>query len=57
MVTQEEIDKAIRECFWKSQNKPGDLIPDICTGICLPCAKVINSGKCDALIELFENKE
>ena len=55
-VTQEEIDKAVEKCYWKSQNRPGNLMPDICTGMCLPCAAVINSGKCDTLIELFDER-
>lgn len=53
-MTQEEIDKAISNCYWLSQNRgQGNLIPDICSGECLPCQKVIESGKCETLIELF----
>ena len=53
-MTQEQIDEAIKNCRWLSQNRGlGNQIPDICSGECLPCAKVIESGKCETLIELF----
>lgn len=53
-MIQEDIDNAIKNCIWLSQNRGfGNLIPDICTGKCLPCQKVIENGKCDTLIKLF----
>ena len=54
-VTQEQIDEAINNCVFLSQNGPcGDsAIRDICTGMCLPCARVIGSGKCDVIMALF----
>jgi len=45
-VTQEEINKAINECKWKSDF-------DVCRGMCLPCHRVIEKGQCNTLIELF----
>ena len=57
-MTQEQIDNAIKNCIWLSQNRGfGTLISDVCTGECLPCYKVIESGKCDTLIQLFRNNK
>ena len=53
-MTQEQINKAIKECFWLSQNRSKTFMPDICTGECLPCARVIERGKCDTLRKLFK---
>ena len=56
-VTQKQRDEALANCPWLSQNRQGyTLIPDICTGACLPCANVIERGQCDTLIELFHGK-
>lgn len=53
-VTQEQIDDAIKNCCWLSQNRGyGNLIPDVCTGMCLPCERAIDRGQCDTLIKLF----
>lgn len=54
-VTQEQIDAAINGCNFLSQNGPdgGNAIPDICRGMCLPCARVIESGKCDVIMALY----
>ncbi len=58
VITQEQIDSAIKNCHWLSQNRLlGNPIPDICTGYCLPCQHIIESGKCDILIKLFRNEE
>ena len=47
--TQKEIDTAIKECRWRK-----DLAgANVCTGRVLPCAVVIEKGKCDTLRELF----
>ena len=53
--TQEQIDKAIKNCYWRN-NTYG--VP-ICRGECKPCVNVIDSGNCDTLIKLFggERKE
>lgn len=57
-ITQEMIDDAIKNCKWLSQNRGfGTAIPDICSGACLPCSKVIDRGQCDTLIELFRGKK
>ena len=53
-MTKEQINKAIKECFWLSQNRSKTFMQDICTGECLPCARVIECGKCDTLRELFK---
>lgn len=55
-VTQEQIDEAIKNCYWLSQNRQFSLIPDVCTGMCMPCKRVIERGECDTLIELFYGK-
>ena len=55
-LTQEQINKAIQECKWLSQNDGERLIPDMCKGYCLPCARVIDTGKCDTLIKLFRGE-
>jgi hypothetical protein len=57
-ITQEMIDDAIKNCKWLSQNRGFETaIPDICSGTCLPCSKVIDNGQCDTLIELFRGKK
>lgn len=55
-MTQKQIDNAIKNCRWLSQNRQFSLIPDICSGYCLPCVKVVESGKCDTLQELFNQE-
>lgn len=52
-IAQEQIDNAINECKWLSQNQSDSLIPGICSGYCLPCTRIIEIGKCDTLIALF----
>lgn len=48
-ITKEMIDKAIKDCSWRK-----DVCGvDICSGMLTPCASVIESGKCDTLIELY----
>ena len=47
--TQEQIDKAIKKCMWRSDT----FGVSICKGECMPCSKVIDSGNCDTLIKLF----
>ena len=52
-ITKEMIDKAIKDCFWRK-----DVCGvDVCRGMLTPCASVIESGKCDTLIELFGGGE
>lgn len=48
-----QMNAAIDNCEWLSQNKQIGLYPDMCTGYCLPCQKVIDSGRCATLKELF----
>lgn len=45
------IDSIIAECKWHNADF------DICSGLCLPCSRVIESGKCPTLIELFGKAE
>lgn len=47
--TQEDINKAIHDCFWRK-----DICGvDICAGNCCPCALEIERGRCDTLRRLF----
>ena len=51
-MTQKEINEAIQTCYWR-------LMFDgiaICRGDCAPCSRLIEQGKCDTLIELFEKE-
>lgn len=51
--TQKEIDKAIKACKWR-QDFSGVAI---CSGMCGPCAKVIENGECDTLKKIFSGRE
>lgn len=51
--TQKEINKAIKACKWR-QNFMGSVI---CSGMCGPCARVIENGECDTLKKMFAGKE
>lgn len=51
-VTQEQIDKAIKDCYWRQE--VGGV--SVCKGMLTPCSRVIHSGKCDTLIELFKSE-
>lgn len=56
-MTQEQIDKAIKNCYWRNTTyvgKTGDEAYAICRGMLTPCLRVIETGKCDTLIELFQ---
>lgn len=47
------IDKIIEKCEWRK-----DFCGvDICNGECAPCKRVIESGKCPTLTELFATEE
>ena len=54
-MTQEDINKAIKKCKWRD-TKMGEVFA-ICRGMCTPCLRVIDSGKCDTLIELFKKEK
>lgn len=47
-----ELEQAIKECPWR-KDMAG---VDICAGECLPCSRIIETGKCDTLIQLFKSK-
>lgn len=56
-MTEKQIKSAIRKCHWRDDcmnGKHRDMRAVICRGLCLPCLKVIDDGKCDTLIELFK---
>lgn len=53
-MTREDINNTIKNCNWLSQNRGGNLFPDICVGECLPCSAVIESGNCKAIQKLFK---
>lgn len=56
-ISEDMIKEAIDNCMWLSDNNwSGNLIKGICTGMCAPCQKCIDSGRCPTLKELF-NKE
>ena len=58
-MTDEDIKQAIKNCKWNDNIFNGSNRDDrevICRGMCLPCLKVIDSGKCDTLIELFRKE-
>lgn len=50
-ITQEVIDKAIKECYWRKD--VGGV--SVCKGMLTPCSCVIENGQCDTLIDLFKN--
>lgn len=49
---RKQTTKAIKSCHWRK-----DLggVP-ICSGMCLPCERAIESGKCEILIKLFDEQ-
>lgn len=58
-MTDKQIKTAIRNCYWRYDGFKGKDRSDhyvICRGYCEPCLKVIDSGKCDTLIELFKGE-
>lgn len=52
-VTQEQIDEAIKNCYWRKDL--GGV--DVCRGELTPCTRVIEKGNCDTLKELFAEIE
>lgn len=52
-VTQEQIDEAIKNCFWRKD--AGGV--DVCRGEVAPCMRIIEKGKCDTLKKLFAESE
>ena len=52
-VTQEQIDEAIKNCFWRKDM--GGV--DVCRGDLTPCMRVIEKGNCDTLKKLFAESE
>lgn len=54
-ITQEMMNKTIKECLWRRDTFGEGY--EFCSGMCLPCKRVIETGKCDALIHLFKEHE
>lgn len=52
-VTQEQIDEAIKNCYWRIVL--GGV--DVCRGEVTPCMRVIEKGNCDTLKKLFAESE
>lgn len=51
-IAAEMVKKAIKKCHWRK--KVAGI--DICAGVCLPCEKAINDGKCDILLKAIKSK-
>lgn len=51
-ITQKQIDDAINNCEWKRDCKG----VDICGGEIGVCGRIIESGKCPILRELFAKR-
>lgn len=45
--------KAIKHCHWRKDL--GGV--SICSGMCLPCERAIDSGKCEVLFKLFKGNQ
>lgn len=52
-ITQEDIDRAIKECYWRKV--VGGV--SVCGGMLVPCSRTIEKGQCDTLIKLYSNRE
>lgn len=52
-ITQEDIDKTIKECYWRKD--VGGV--SVCGGMLAPCSRTIEKGQCDTLINLYRNGE
>ena len=52
-ITQEDIDKAIKECYWRKDVGGAS----VCSGALAPCSRVIKKGQCDTLIRLYRDRE
>lgn len=56
-MTNKDIRHAIKTCDWRHDALKGKDRSDryvIYKGLCMPCLKVIETGKCETLKELFE---
>lgn len=49
-ITQEMIDKAIKDCFWRIEIEG----ISICKGMLTPCQRTIENGNCDTLKRLYQ---
>lgn len=48
-----QVVKAIKRCHWR---KDFGGVP-ICSGMCSPCERAIDSGKCEVLFKLFKENQ
>ena len=54
-ISEEEyMNKLIKECIWRKDIGDGIII---CKGLCGPCQRIIDTGKCDTMIEYFKTKK
>ena len=59
MMNDKDIRHAIKTCEWRHYALKGKDRSDryvICRGLCTPCLRVIETGKCETLKELFEKE-
>lgn len=49
-ITDKDIRQAVKTCQWRVENQGISL----CKGMLGVCERVIETGKCDTLIKLFE---
>lgn len=52
-IRQEDIDKAIKTCYWRKD--VGGV--SVCGGMLTPCERAIERGECDTLIQLYKGGE
>ena len=52
-MTDKDIQDAIENCHWKTDNRQLNLAKGVCIALCIPCAKGVAAGQCPTLIELF----
>ena len=57
-MTEKEAEHAIRTCHWRDDRLKHrkDMREVICRGMCLPCLRAIELGKCDALLDLIRKE-
>ena len=47
-ITEEELQKAVDNCFWKIDMDG----VDVCKGALAPCLRIIEKGECDTIKDL-----
>lgn len=51
-ITEEELQKAVDNCFWKTDM--GGV--DVCKGMLAPCLRIIEKGQCDTIKKLVSER-